>query len=111
MGISPLKPVLRNIGNSPKNRQKNVEKFRQKREVNLKKNEEFFYSILFSIKKRTYRKNAISKILRMFRDISKNGFSAMKLILIAKEYYAYNSVPSVESIKLLAIIEAKRKKV
>ena len=31
----------------------------------------------------------------------------MKLPLNATEYYANNSVPSVESIKLLAIIEAK----
>ena len=33
-----------------------------------------------------------------------NGFAAMKLPLIATEYYAYNIVPSVESIKILAII-------
>ena len=31
----------------------------------------------------------------------------MKLLLIPTEYYAHNSVPSVESIKLLEIIEAK----
>ena len=31
----------------------------------------------------------------------------MKLPLIATEYYAYNYVPSVESIKLLQIIEPK----
>ena len=31
----------------------------------------------------------------------------MKLPLTATEYYSYNSVPSVESINLLAIIEAK----
>ena len=31
----------------------------------------------------------------------------MKLPLFATEYYAYNSVPSIESIKLLTIIEAK----
>ena len=31
----------------------------------------------------------------------------MKLLLIATEYYAYNSVPLVKSIKPLTIIEAK----
>ena len=34
----------------------------------------------------------------------------MKLSLIATEYYAYNSEPSVESIKLLTIIKQKRDK-
>ena len=31
----------------------------------------------------------------------------MKLPLSATEYYTYNSVPSVESLKILTIIEAK----
>ena len=41
--------------------------------MNLKKNcnEEFLNLIPFSINKQTYRKNAISKILMMFRDIDK----------------------------------------
>ena len=73
MGISALKPVLRNIGNSQRNRRNPIEKLRQKRKVNLKKlfNEELFNFILFPFKKRTYRKNAISKILSMIRDIDK----------------------------------------
>ena len=37
----------------------------------------------------------------MFQDFYK------KFPLSATDYYAYNSVPSVESIKLMAIIEAK----
>ena len=44
---------------------------KKKSEVEKKINEDIFYFILFSIKKRIYRKNAISKILSKFRDIDK----------------------------------------
>ena len=72
MGISALKPVLGNIGNSQRNRRKNVETLRQKRSEYEKKNMECFNLILFLVKKRTYRKYTISIIFSLFRDIDKN---------------------------------------
>ena len=67
MEISALKPVLRNIENSLRNQRKTAEKLRQKRKVKLKNKmyDEFLKLILFSIKKRTYRKKEIPKILCM----------------------------------------------
>ena len=53
MGISVLKPVLRNIEKSLRNRRKTTEKLPQKRKLNLKKihTMNIFKLILVSIKK------------------------------------------------------------
>ena len=73
MGIPALKPVLRNIGNAERNRRKPVENLQEKRKENVKKKltRNFCHLIIFSIKTRTYLKNANSKSLFMFRYIDK----------------------------------------
>ena len=50
-----------------------------------------------------------SRIVRQFLSFQYflKWFSATKLPLVAREYYAYNNVPSVEKVKLLTVIEAK----
>ena len=51
-----------------------------------------------------------SRVFRQFLpefSIFLNRFSGLKFPLIATEYFAYDSSPSVESIKLIMTIEAK----
>ena len=79
-GISALKPGLRNIGNSQRNRQKNVEKLRQR------------------YRQKTWCVNScFSKGFRHFLS----DFSIF--LKTSTKYYAY--VPSVESNKLLKLLK------
>ena len=48
MGILVLKPVLKYIGNSRRNRRKPVKKLRQKNKSELKKNEVFCIKSIFN---------------------------------------------------------------
>ena len=118
-----FKTGCKNIGNSRRNRRKTIEKLGKAIRVNsTKKFQAFSPLILFSNKIPTYRKNVCLKILYVFRDIDKNKifgfqeffvnfsvsfqyflkrFSALKFHLTRQIcMHMYNSVPSVESIKL-----------
>ena len=115
MGLSALKTVLKNIKKLVKNRQKNCWKIWQKRQLNLKKKlyEDFLKFDSISNTPPTYRKNAISKycigseilakniMSKFFKRVSSISQWVFNTSKNATEYYAYNSVLSVESIKLL----------
>ena len=69
MGIPVRKPVLRNNGNSKRNDETPLKSYTPKKKSEFEKKK--YISFNFQLKKGTYRKKAITKILIMFRDIDK----------------------------------------